>query len=162
MLTLRKVTADNVWPLLKLQVSPAQEDFVATNTESLIEAYCALSAGHWAVALGICANDLPVGFALLGYDRLDADDPPVAQGNYCLWRLMIDRRYQGHGYGRQAVKAVLDYLSAFPCGPAQACWLSYEPSNTAAKDLYFSLGFRENGQTCDGELVAVYPFKSSH
>ena len=26
MLTLRKVTADNVWPLLKLRVSPAQED----------------------------------------------------------------------------------------------------------------------------------------
>lgn len=121
-----------------------------------------MSAGHWAVALGIYANDLPVGFALLGYDRLDADDPPVAQGNDCLWRLMIDRRYQGHGYGRQAVKAVLDYMSAFPCGPAQVCWLSYEPANTAAKDLYFSLGFRENGQICDGELVAVYPFKSSH
>ena len=38
MISLNKVNASNVWKLLELQVLPEQEDFVATNTESIVEA----------------------------------------------------------------------------------------------------------------------------
>lgn len=31
------------------------------------------------------------------------DTPKIAQGNYNLWRLMIDRNYQGKGFGRKAI-----------------------------------------------------------
>ena len=29
------------------------------------------------------------------------------------------------------------------CGPSELCWLSYEPENEAAKQLYASFGFVE-------------------
>lgn len=75
--------------------------------------------------------------------------------NYCIWRLMIDQRYQNKGYGKQTMKLALEYLETAPCGKASACWLSYEPENEKAKALYASCGFAENGEMCGDEIVVV-------
>ena len=53
MISLNKVNASNVWELLELQVLPEQEDFVATNTESIVEAYTTLVAGGTALPLSL-------------------------------------------------------------------------------------------------------------
>ena len=68
---------------------------------------------------------------------------------------MIDKRYQGRGYGRQTLKLALDFVRTFPCGQAEYCEISYEPENTVAKKLYQSFGFEENGEMDGEELVAV-------
>ena len=68
---------------------------------------------------------------------------------------MIDRAFQGQGLGTQALQLSLDYLRTFPCGPADSCWLSYEPDNAAARALYHAAGFVENGSFCGDEVVAV-------
>lgn len=70
---------------------------------------------------------------------------------------MVDARYQHRGYGRRAAELALDYIQTLPCGPAELCWLSYVPSNDAARALYRSLGFRETGELADEELIAVLP-----
>lgn len=48
---------------------------------------------------------VPVGFLMIGFGVNDCwdDTPKIAQGNYNLWRLMIDRNYQGKGFGRKAI-----------------------------------------------------------
>ena len=56
---------------------------------------------------------------------------------------MIDKKYQGQGFGKQALKLVLDFIKTFPCGESEACWLSYEPENEVARKLYLSFGFIE-------------------
>ena len=56
---------------------------------------------------------------------------------------MIDRRYQGKGYGKEAVKLALEFIRTLPSGEAKYCWLSYEPENVAARELYRSFGFKE-------------------
>ena len=68
---------------------------------------------------------------------------------------MIDQKYQGKGYGRKALGLALDFIRTFPCGIADYCWLSYEPVNKAAAQLYRSVGFSENGEKCGDENVAV-------
>ena len=68
---------------------------------------------------------------------------------------MIDKAYQHQGLGKKALQLSLDYLRTFPCGQAEYCWLSYEPENKAAKELYRSAGFMENGEMCGDEIVAV-------
>ena len=149
MISLNKVNASNVWKLLELQVLPEQEDFVATNTESIVEAYTTLAAGGTALPFGVYADGQPVGFVMFGYGPIpgDEDEPPVAAGNYCLWRFMIDRNFQGRGYGKAALEAALRYLAGLPCGPAEYIWLSYEPENQRARAMYRSMGFVENGQS---------------
>ena len=158
MLTLEKVTPRNVYAVMNLTVAESQQDFVATNTESLAEAYVTVTAGGVALPFAICADGTPVGFVMIGYGDLDWEDAPaVARDNYCIWRFMIDRAQQGKGYGRQALQLILDYIATRPCGEAACCYLSYEPENTVAKALYASFGFRENGEKDGTEVIAVRP-----
>lgn len=156
MITLQKIEDKNIWRVIQLSVHPQQQDFVATNTQSILQAYTAITSGKVALPFGIYSDDVLVGFVMFGYGTVDGeDDPPVAKGNYCLWRLMIDQHFQGKGLGKQALQKALEYLRTSPCGQAEYCWLSYEPENTAAKALYTAAGFIENGQMCGDEIVSI-------
>lgn len=158
MISLKKVDTKNLWKIAGLKVREDQQDFVATNAESIMEAYVYTQAGAVALPFGIYAGDTPVGFVMFGYGELpEEENPAVAAGNYSIWRFMIDEKQQGKGYAKAAMQAALDYVRSFPCGPADCCWLSYEPENTAAKSLYHRFGFRENGQMDGDEIVAVLP-----
>ena len=158
MVTLRKITADNLWDIVALKVEENQRAFVADNTRSLLEAYVAITNGGTALPFGIYAGEVPVGFLMIGYGCEDWHDAPaIAHDNYSLWRLMIDEKYQGQGYGKAALTAALQYIRTLPCGPATHCWLSYEPENTVAKKLYASFGFAETGDWDDNEIIAALP-----
>lgn len=157
MLKLEKITAKNIWEILKLKVSKEQKTFVASNDISIIEAYTAITANGHAFPFGIYENDTPVGFLMIGFDTDDywEDAPKIAKNNYNLWRLMIDKRYQNKGYGKEALKLALEFIKTYPCGKAEYCWLSYEPENEKARRLYHSFGFEETGETDGEELIAV-------
>jgi len=158
MVTLRKITADNLWDIVALKVGDRQRAFVADNTRSLLEAYVAITNGGTALPFGIYAGEVPVGFLMISYGCEDwPDAPAIAHDNYSLWRLMIDESYQGQGYGKAALTAALQYIRTLPCGPATHCWLSYEPENTVAKKLYASFGFTETGDWDDNEIIAALP-----
>lgn len=156
MIQLRKIDSGNTWKIVALEVREDQKSFVATNTESLLEAYCTITNGGVALPFGIYDGETPVGFVMIGYGCDDEEDTPdFARDSYSIWRLMIDRHFQGRGYGKAAFAAALDYIRTFPCGKAESCYLSYEPENEAAKALYHSFGFRENGEMDGEEVVAV-------
>lgn len=157
MIRLEKVNGRNVWELLKLEVSADQKSFVASNDISIVEAYTAITGNGYAFPFGIYEGNKPVGFLMIGFDVDDYwdDAPDIAKGNYNLWRLMIDKSYQGKGYGKDAVRLALDFIKTFPCGAADYCWLSYEPENEIARKLYGSFGFNETGEMDGEELIAI-------
>ena len=146
-----------MWELLKLKVFDHQSSFVANNDISIIQAYTAITGNGYAFPFGIYEGKTPVGFLMIGFDVDDdwEDAPAIAKGNYNLWRLMIDKSYQGKGFGREAVRLALDFIRTFPCGSAQYCWLSYEPENDVARRLYRSFGFSETGEMDGEELIAI-------
>ena len=156
---LEKITYKNYIKVIwGLKVSKHQKNFVASNNNSLAEAYVAITNGGVALPFAICKNKKPIGFLIIGYglgedDDLEKEDPlfvEMARKSYCVWRFMIDKRYQGKGYGRKAMELALDYIRTFPCGKADTCWLSYEPENEVAKKLYASFGFIEQPQFYKG------------
>ncbi len=157
MLKLERITGKNVWDILKLGVSEKQKNFVASNDVSIIEAYTAITGNGYAFPFGIYEDDTPIGFLMIGYDTDDywEDAPIIAKGNYNLWRLMIDKIYQNKGYGKEAVRLALEFIKTFPCGKAEYCWLSYEPENEIASQLYRSFGFVETGEMDGEELIAI-------
>ncbi|MBE5962743.1 MAG: GNAT family N-acetyltransferase [Lachnospiraceae bacterium] len=156
MIELHKVDSDNLWKIVRLSVNDNQKEFVATNTESILEAYVTITEGSVALPFGIYEEGQLIGFAMFGYGSTgDEDEPEIAANNYCIWRFMIDKKYQGRGYGKKAMQKMIEYLQSEPCGKAEYCWLSYEPENTVAKRLYASCGFEENGEMCGDEIVAV-------
>ncbi len=120
-----KIHSNNVWDIVKLTVYDEQKSFVASNADSLIEAYVTIQDGGVALPFGLYENDLPVGFVMLGYGTTgDEAEPQVAKDGYCIWRFMIDKAYQKQGMGSKALEKVLEYIRTYPCGPAAYCWLS--------------------------------------
>lgn len=145
--SLREVTKDNLWEILRLKVKPGQEKFVATNATSIAEAHYEEKA--WFRA--IYADDTPVGFLML------YDDPETT--DYFLWRLMIDGRYQGLGFGEQAAKLLIDYVRALP--GATELMVSYVPEEGNPEPFYTRLGFVHTGEIHDGEKVMKLFFESA-
>ena len=155
-LRLVKVNTQNFWALMDLRVSKEQENFVASNACSLAQAYDTAADGRFVLCFGICDGETPVGFAMIGHNSEEYKEmPEVYRHSYCLWRFMIDQRYQKHGYGRDALKLLLDYVRSFPDGE-EALWsTSWEPENKVAAKLYHDFGFAENGEKDGDEIVGV-------
>lgn len=152
---LRKVDDGNLWKIIALRVKEDQKHFVATNTQSILQAYTTITSGGVALPFGLYEGEELVGFVMFGFDGYEGGDPEYIRGSYGLWRFMIDENQQGNGYGRKAMEACLEYLRTFPCGEAECCWLSYEPENTVAKKLYSAFGFQETGDMVGGEVVSL-------
>ena len=141
MLHFEEITNQNLQEVCLLQVREEQRPFVADNMLSLAEAFATRNEGHAALPFAIYDDDTLIGFVMLGYGTVgDEEEPEIAAGNYCLWRLMLGAAHQGKG---------------FPCGPARYLWLSYEPENTHGREVYRRYGFRETGEFCGEEIVAA-------
>ena len=153
---LEKVTWENYRKILKLRVHKEQKNFVATNKVSLVHAFLSSSAGIPVYAFGIYKGKTPVGFLQLNYSNdwsayeserwLQSAEHKRFEGKYYyyIWRFMIDKKYQGKGYGKQAFQRALEFIRAKPAGEAEYIALSYEPENVVAKSLYRSFGFEEH------------------
>ena len=157
MFKLKKINRNNVGEILKLEVFDNQKSFVATNNSSIIEAYIAITENNHVFTFGIYNDDTPIGFLMIGYDvNSDAEDAPkIAKGNYNIWRLMIDKKFQGKGFGKKAMDLALEFINTFPCGTAKYCWLSYESDNGVARQLYKSVGFLGTDEKDGEEIVAI-------
>ena len=162
MIHLEKIDPSNVWDVIDLKVKKEQKNFVASNDISIVQAFAAIGTECTALPFAIFNDKKPVGFLMIGYNEAamyDYDDgvksPEILKNNYSIWRLMIDKRYQKRGYGREAIKLALDFIRTWPCGKAEYCSLSYEPENEVGAKLYHSLGFVENGEMDGDEIVAV-------
>ena len=168
---LEKVTEDNVEAIVKLNVSKEQRKYVASNNWSLIDAYLSLAEGEPVFPFGIYNGKTLVGFIMISYDNdwtgyerdawLNSDAYRFYKDKYYyyVWRFMIDKRFQGRGYGREALRLAIEFMRTFPCGEAEYCVLSYEPTNEAAKRFYSSFGFEELNEPGyyeeDDEISAV-------
>lgn len=142
MISVRQLLAAERDAVVALRVAPGQETFVASNARSLQQA----DQQDFCTPLGIHADGELVGFAMYA---LDPDD-----GNYWVYRLMIDQRFQGRGYGAAALSAVLEQVSALP--GCSTILLGVMPANEVAARLYRRLGFVETGDIVDGEIVMAH------
>ncbi|MEC0204387.1 GNAT family N-acetyltransferase [Paenibacillus lautus] len=155
MITLRKITLENRRAIFNLEVSEDQRRFVASNLSSVASCYVlATNEGH-PFPFAIYADEQPVGFVMITYRITGYDLPTIADDSYCILRLMIDKQHQNRGYGREAMKKILEFIRTFPAGPAQFCWIPYKAENAAAKKLYESYGFRDNGEIIENEQITV-------
>ena len=137
--TLREITADTVRVICGLSVTEEQKQFVAANALSISQAY--FSKFAWFRA--IYADETPVGFLML-HD--DTEKP-----EYYLWRLMIDARYQGMGFGRRAVELLIEYVKTRP--NATELFTSIHAIEGSPQKFYERLGFELTGDWEEEEAV---------
>ena len=161
---LEKVNDNNFVDLMNLEVAESQKDYVASNTVSMAQAYAVNASGRFVQCFGIYDGDTAVGFAMIGHHSEEYNGmAEIYRHSYYLWRFMIDHRFQGKGFGRDALNLLLDYVLSFPDGEEDTWSTSYDQENEAARHLYASFGFAPNGEKDsdyeDAEEVAVLPLK---
>lgn len=141
-ITVDRLGQDDRASVLSLHVSDEQSSFVASNRDSLEEA----EENPACVPLVIRSAGEAVGFAMYA---LDEDD-----GNYWIYRLMIDVRFQRKGYGRAALMQIIAMLAEHP--DCSCVVLGVKPGNVQARRLYEDVGFQPTGDVIDGEIVMRY------
>ena len=140
-ITLKKIDESNFMDAFRLQLAEGQEFFVSHPIRSLAQAYVYY---HQCTPFGIYTGDTMAGYVMVIYDRDTRE--------YNIWHLMVDRQYQGMGYGKQAVRLCLDYICQEPFGPGTTVLLTCHKENTVAVSLYKSLGFQETGNQDETEI----------
>lgn len=124
-----------------LDVAKEQEDFVACNMWSLVEA--TFNQGH--VTRAINVNGEAVGFFMW------VKETPT---KVSIWRFMVDQKHQHKGIGREALSLALAEIKQDP--ELTQIEICYNPNNPVAKDFYSSFGFVEIGLDENGEdMLAV-------
>lgn len=144
---LREITPENFEACINLKVGAGQETFVASNVKSIAQAKIYPTA----VPLAVYHEDEMVGFSMHGFDTDDR--------RYYLIRLMIDERHQGKGYGRAAVRRVIERMREID--DCREIYLSFVPENTGAAKLYESVGFERTGEISAGEIVMRYDLEKA-
>jgi diamine N-acetyltransferase len=150
MITLKAVTKQNWLDIVRLSSAEDQqnrvfEKTIASNCLSLAQASI---EENWTVK-AIYHGDTPIGFTMYGYsDELSG---------YEICRIMIDYKFQGNGFGKQALLLVIqEMVNQFKCDEILICFV---PENEIAKQLYLSVGFKDTGRVINaGETELIYSF----
>ena len=130
MINLREITSKNLKSIIDLNVKEDLKDYVALNSVSIAQGHYSKSAWF----KGIFYDDRPVGFVMLDL---------IEEENKCfLWRFMIDREYQGKGFGKIALTQVIDFVRSLNLYTYIAT--SYVPAENGAGGFYKNFGFIES------------------
>jgi diamine N-acetyltransferase len=148
MITLRDVTSHNWRETLTLSVNAEQQNFVAGYAPialvGLAKAYVRPMGWRW-LPYAIYADDTMVGFLVLALKTNAAEQ--------CwLFHFFIDQQCQNQGYGKRAVKKLIDLVREQYPGCHTLC-LTVHPDNVRAQQLYTNLGFVATGTTAFDEPV---------
>ena len=93
---------------------------------------------------GVYSGDTMVGYVMVIYD--------YDEETYNIWHLMIDRDFQGKGFGRKAMELALGYVREKPFGDSDRVLITCAPENEVAYRLYSSMGFSLTGRSDDEEV----------
>jgi diamine N-acetyltransferase len=142
-----EITDENRDAVLALRVAPGQERFVSSVRDSLQDASDHPHAMPWYRA--VCVAEEPVGFVMLSWNV--TPQPPEIIGPWFLWKLLIDERHQGRGYGAEVVRRIADLVRA---NGGTDLLTSYVPAEGGPAGFYERLGFVPTGDLDpEGEVI---------
>jgi diamine N-acetyltransferase len=149
-ITLQPVTRANWRAAVQLRVRPEQQRFVADYAPiaaiALAKAYVGAMGLYW-IPFAFYRGEEMVGFVTLAYED-GAENP----SQYWVLHFFIDARYQGQGYGQEALERLLEEVKAHH--PAcQVLRLTVHPENLPAQHLYTKAGFLPSGERLEEEPV---------
>lgn len=145
-ISLRDITQANWMECISLTTNKTgiptlYEEFVTSNALSI-----ALSKiqNEWIIK-AIYNNEQMIGFTMYGFGEVNKF--------YEILRLMIDYKHQGKGYGKIALKKIINELASLE--DCKEIFLSFDPENNIGRHLYEKLNFKDTGRMIDGELLYV-------
>jgi diamine N-acetyltransferase len=140
------VTEDDVEAVMGLRRGPGQDRYLGSMISHFEDASADAKACPRMWSVKDRGTGRLVGFAMISDDipaeTLAADDDLV--GPYFLWRLLIDHRFQGRGYGRATLDSIVDYVRSRPNGTI--LFVSAAPGEGSPQPFYVHYGFQKTGE----------------
>ena len=137
-----ELDSENWYDCCELEVSKDQAKYMEPNAVSIAQSKFEPSLKPYA----IYADDKVVGFLM--YNSV-----PEELDGYWIYRIMVDKAFQGRGIGKAASKLMLDEMAKLL--HAEKIVVGYHPENLNAHNLYASLGFTDNGDRFGKEMAVV-------
>lgn len=137
-----ELNSDNWYECCQLEVSDNQKAFLEPNAVSIAQSKFETTLKTYAIYL----EDKAVGFLM--YNTVIEE----LEG-YWVYRIMVDKNYQGKGIGKRATELMISEMAKLP--GAQKIIVGYHPNNLGAHYLYSSLGFEDNGDRFGKEMAVV-------
>jgi diamine N-acetyltransferase len=98
----------------------------------------------------IYAGDEPIGFVMISWNCKPR--PPEIIGPWFLWKLLIDKRHQGRGYGSEVVRQVAELVRA---AGATELFTSAVAGDGGPAGFYERIGFVRTGDVDVNNEVIV-------
>jgi GNAT superfamily N-acetyltransferase len=145
----REVDEQTLKAVLAVTLTPEQAPYVGSVAEALEEAREVPEGKPWYRA--VFDGELAVGFVMLSWNV--PPNPPEIIGPWYLWKLIVDCRYQGHGYGRAIIEKVVEIVRA---EGAETLLTSYVLGPDNPGPFYQRVGFIPTGDVnIDGEIIVA-------
>lgn len=149
-LELKEITPDNWRKVNSLEVKKEQKNFVADNVAILARAF-AYRKNNSKVHV-ICVANNPIGLIM------QRDFLYNGKNKCILDQVMIDKDYQGQGYGKLAMEKWIAMIKDE--GIYSGIELCYIEGDFIAEKMYKNLGFvRKPEEDDEDELVMIYNIK---
>jgi diamine N-acetyltransferase len=149
------VTDEDRAAVMALRRGPGQERYLGSMASHFEDAIDDAHACPRMWSVHDATSGQLVGFAMISDDipaeTLAARDDTV--GPYYLWRLLIDHRWQGRGYGRATIDAVADYVRAKPNG--QVLLTSCKAGDGSPQPFYLHYGTKTGTVMWDEDLLSL-------
>ena len=154
MVNLIELSEENWMDFARLSVDESQKSYLASNIGILARGY--VYRDSRAKVIGIAVDEKPIGLAMVR----DMNDEPAC---YELQQFMIDKNYQGEGYGFEALNLILEGLKKeqkYDC--VEVC---VKMEDVQAIHVYEKAGFVDTGYIDDDvpdSYNLVYRFENNN
>lgn len=132
----------NWYECCELELSEKQAAYIETNAVSIAQSKFESSLKSFAIYF----DEKVVGFLMYNTVKEELE-------GYWVFRIMIDKNFQGKGIGKAATKLMVSEMAQLP--DAKKIVVGYHPENKAAHYLYASLGFIDNGDRFGKEMAVI-------
>ncbi|MFJ7935371.1 GNAT family N-acetyltransferase [Sporosarcina sp. NPDC096371] len=137
-----ELNAENWYECCELEVSKEQMEYIEPNAISIAQSKFEPTLKPYAIYF----EEKVVGFVM--YNSIQEE-----LHGYWVYRIMVDREFQGRGIGKAATKLMITEMTKIP--NAKKVVVGYHPENLGAHNLYSSLGFVDNGDRFGKEMAVV-------
>ena len=139
---IEELNEDNWYDCCELELSENQVEYMEANAVSIAQSKFEPSLKAFAIYF----EEKVVGFLMFNTLKEELD-------GYWVFRIMVDKNFQGQGIGKVATQLMISEMSKLP--NAEKIVVGYHPDNKAAHHLYASLGFIDNGDRFGKEMAVI-------
>ena len=137
-----ELNAENWYDCCNLELTPNQKEYMEPNAISIAQSKFEQTLKPYAIYVG----EKVVGFLMYNSVQEELD-------GYWIYRIMVEKDFQGKGIGKAATKLMILEMAKLP--NAKKIIVGYHPENLGAHHLYASLGFIDNGDRFGKEMAVI-------